>query len=430
MKHREIGSMNTLPLHMRIASLLMAGLGLSLFTTVAGTNIMVLLLLLTTPWAWRGFKFEDAEKTQTLRFLGLIVAICLWDLACNLIAGHVWLDATKAMVHDMRTFGFIVLLWPVFSNVVFARRAIWALFGMVVVLATVNLLLVLLGYLPPGKYFWPTAPHMYGQTLVGLIFLLAQMQLVRPKFSWLIALPMLLLVASLFLASERRTGYLQLAAGFVVWIALNYKRLLVGKYKWWIALGAVGVLLIAVLSPVVQSRMDAAFLEVNQYLGQTTIERANNATSVGIRMQFYVSALAVVVQHLWIGVGSIDFPVLFQKMNAGMGGVTNLSVFTNPHNEYIYILATKGIVGLVLYLAIFIQACRMAWRKTDEVQRIGLLMFIFLFMLSITTNSMMIDMEEGHFTMLILLIFLAPKSLDLVNATAPSTPSSPAAPSY
>ena len=52
----------------------------------------------------------------------------------------------------------------------------------------------------------------------------------------------------------------------------------------------------------------------------------------------------------------------------------------------------------------------MAWKK-DELQRKGLLMFVFLFMLSITTNSMMIDMEEGHFTML---IFLAPKSLDLI----------------
>ncbi len=408
--------MNFLPLHMKLASLFVVGLGLALFTTVAGTNIMVLLLLLTTPWAWGGFKFEDTQKTETLKFLGLIVAICLWDLTCNLIAGHSWLEASRAVVHDMRTFGFIVFLWPLFTNVSFARLAMWALFGMVIALATANLLLVLIGYLPPGKYFWPTAPHMYGQTLVGLIFLLAQIQLSRSKFSWQLAVPMLLLIASLFIASERRTGYLQLAAGFIVWSALNYKRLFVGKYKWWIAFGGGAVFVAAALSPVVQSRMAMALVEVNQYLGQSSIERANNATSVGIRMQFYVSAWAVVIEHLWIGVGSIDFPVLFQQMNAGMGGVTNLAVFTNPHNEYIYILATKGIVGLVLYLAIFGQACRLAMLKKDEVQRIGLLVFVFLFMLSITTNSMMIDMEEGHFTMLILLIFLAPLNLNLTGS--------------
>ena len=53
----------------------------------------------------------------------------------------------------------------------------------------------------------------------------------------------------------------------------------------------------------------------------------------------------------------------------------------------------------------------------NEAQSINLIIFVFvfLFMLSITTNSMMIDMEEGHFTLLILLVFLAPKSLGLAK---------------
>ena len=102
-----------------------------------------------------------------------------------------------------------------------------------------------------------------------------------------------------------------------------------------------------------------------------------------------------------------------------MGGQEK-TMFSNPHNEYLYTLATKGVVGIALYLAIFAQACRMAWRKKDEVQRIGLVVFVFLFMLSITTNSMMIDMEEGHFTMLALLIFLAPNKLNLLDRKQPN----------
>ena len=116
--------------------------------------------------------------------------------------------------------------------------------------------------------------------------------------------------------------------------------------------------------------------------------------------------------------GSIGFPAAYQAAATALE-VTPESWarynWGNPHNEYLYILATKGVIGLVLYLAVFAQACRVAWCKTDEIQRVGLVMFVFLFMLSITTNSMMIDMEEGHFTMLILLIFLAPKSLDLLD---------------
>jgi hypothetical protein len=44
-----------------------------------------------------------------------------------------------------------------------------------------------------------------------------------------------------------------------------------------------------------------------------------------------------------------------------------------------------------------------------------LLVFVFLFMLSITANSMVIDMPEGHLTMLVLLIFLAPKHLGFLD---------------
>ena len=76
---------------------------------------------------------------------------------------------------------------------------------------------------------------------------------------------------------------------------------------------------------------------------------------------------------------------------------------------------TKGIAGLILYLAIFFQASRIAIKKVNEVQSKGMIVMIFLFMLSITANSMMIDMAEGHFAMLMMLVFLAPKNLNLLT---------------
>ena len=122
----------------------------------------------------------------------------------------------------------------------------------------------------------------------------------------------------------------------------------------------------------------------------------------------------------WIGIGSLDFPSAFYAINQQLGTTAEqaraqFSDFQNPHNEYLFILATKGVIGLLLYVAIFVQACRLAWEKTDEVQRNSLLVMIFIFMVSITTNSMMTDMEEGHFTMLVLLIFLAPSALNLIE---------------
>jgi O-antigen ligase len=407
--------MNSLPLHLRLASLFTIGLGLALLTTVAGTNIMVLLLLLTAPWAWMKFQMEGATQRLAFEFWVLIIALCLWSILSNAIAGYDAKDLVKALLHDMRTFAFIVLLWPLFAYPQVSRTALLALLGSAVALATANLVLTVSGYLLPGQYFWPTAPHLYGQILVGFFFLLAQILLARSSYSWRIILPMALLLMSLFFASERRTGYLQLAAGFVVWTGLNHKRLLVGKHKWWFVFGALAAFVAALASPIVQRRMAQVVFEVQQFLVQTPEERTARETAVGIRLQYYVSVWELIKQsNIWLGVGSINFPDMFWQVNQKMGG-TEKTLFSNPHNEYLYTLATKGVVGLVLYLAIFGQACRMAWGKTENLQRIGLLMFVFLFMLSITTNSMMIDMEEGHFTMLILLIFLAPRSLDLIS---------------
>jgi O-antigen ligase len=407
-------------------------LGMAVFTSVAFTNIAVLGLVLLAPFAWRDYlKTKQVIEPDAKLFLGLVLALCVWDVYTNMLAGFGLGAALKELLHDLRTLGFVAVLWAVFVNPRVARVAFWAFAGSVLVLGSLNLLLTLTGHVPQGEYFttghmrMSHMSHMYGQALVGLVFLLAQMWLVRSQLAWRVAVPLVLLVASLFLASERRTGWLLLVAGFGVWGLLNAKRLFVGKYKWLLLLAVVGVMGVVATSDVVHRRMTLAAIEFGQYLAMTPQERSTAVFgAVSVRMQYAATAWEVIKQsNWWIGVGSAGFQQAYQAAATALE-VTPQSWATynwgNPHNEYLYMLATKGVVGLALYLAIFAQACRMAWGKTDEVQRIGLVMFVFLFMLSITTNSMMIDMEEGHFTLLILLVFLAPKSLDLACAESPN----------
>jgi len=404
----------------------------AVFNYVALTNVSMLLMLMAAPFAWwayhtRGQTLEPREAT----FLWLIVLFCAWDVSTNLLAGYGWGSALKALL-EMRTFGFVVLLWALFSQVLLARTAFYVMLTTVLVMMAVNLVLTLSGVIPQGKYFsneflhTSHMSHMYGQALVGFFFVLAQMWLVQPSLSWRVLVPMALLVSSLFLASERRTGYVLLVAGFGVWGLLNAKRLFVGKYRWWLVFVMLAGVVLATSSNVVQSRMALAVTEFNQYLAMTPQERAASVLgSVSIRMQYVATIWEAIRQsNWWVGVGSIDLPHTYQ-VAAKQFGVSPQAWswynWNNPHNEYLYMLATKGVVGLVLYLAIFAQACCVAWHKTDEVQRVGFVMFVFLFLLSITTNSMMIDMEEGHFTLLILLVFLAPHSLGLDGSKTETT---------
>jgi O-antigen ligase len=419
--------MNTNSLNIKLAMFFAALLGAAVFASVAFTNIAALGLLLITPFALREFyKTHQSIEADAKLFLALVIALCAWDVFTNIWAGHGIWTSLKDLLHDMRTFGFVVLLWAVFANPRVARVGFGAVFATVLFMATVNLLLTVSGRVVQGEYFttgllrMSHMSHMYGQALVGMVFVLAQMWLVRPSLAWRVAVPMALLLASLVLASERRTGWVLLAAGVGVWCLLNAKRLFAGKYKWWFLGAAVAVVGVVTSSDVVHRRMALAIVEFNEYLALTPQERsAAIFGSVSIRMQYAATAWEAIKQsNWWVGVGSLGFSDAYQAAATALE-VTPESWarynWGNPHNEYLFMLATKGVIGLTLYLAVFVQACRVAWHKTDEVQRVGLVMFVFLFMLSITTNSMMIDMEEGHFTLLILLVFLAPKTLDLID---------------
>lgn len=418
----------------KTAMLFVVVFGMAVFCSTALTNLAVLGLLVLSPIAWRYFLKSDQDIDHNLIiFWGLVFALCLWDVIANLLAGVGVGASLKELVHDMRTFGFILLLWAVFANALIAKLAFWAVFSTVLVLASINLFLTLVGLVPQGQYFtsgyrFSQMSHMYGQALVGFVFVLAQIWLVKPKWSLRVAVPVILLLASLFLASERRTGWILLVAGFGVWGMLNAKRLFTTKPKWWLLGAAIAILAIVMSSDVVHRRMALAVAEFNEYLALSPNERsAAIFGSVSIRMQYAATAWEAIQQsNWWTGVGSVSFPAAYQAAATALEVTPDSWArynWGNPHNEYLYTLATKGVIGLILYLAIFGQACRVAWGKNDEIQRVGLLMFVFLFMLSITTNSMMIDMEEGHFTMLILLVFLAPKSLYLVGHPSRSTTS-------
>jgi O-antigen ligase len=395
----------------RVACIIGVLMACALLTTVAGTNFAVLLMLLVTPFVWMNQRPPKLDQQQVM-FLMFIAIFCFWDVLTNLVAGHGFIASLVEDIHNLRTFGFILILWFTFANEVVARTTLWALLGAVVLLAGLNLSLTAVGYLHSGEYFMPSISHLYGQIIVGCFFVFAQMLLNQSQFSWRLLILMLILLMSLMFASHRRTGYVLLAGGLLVWSLLNKDKLF-GKYRRWF-LGAVMVAVaVALTSQVVQERMLLVMTEVHQFQAQTPQERTAMPTSVGIRLQYYLSVWDLISHsNLWLGVGSISFPELFWEVNEKMGG-TEKSMYSNPHNEYLYILATKGVVGLALYLGIFAQACRLAWVKTDDVQRVSLLVFVFLFLLSITSNSMMIDMEEGHFMMMIFLIFLAPRNLTL-----------------
>ncbi len=398
------------PLPLKLAQWLAVGVALSLLTTVAGINIFVLFLLPLGAWAWVNYKVDAADKKDVSCLFGLITALCVVDVISNLNAGHSLLPAVRSLLGDLRTFAFVLVLWPLFAYEKLSRQVMWTLIGVVTLISLADLVSVLLG--GPTYIFIGSGANMNGQILVGLFFVLAQALLNRPALSWRLGMPMVIMVAGLFLASERRTGWVLLLAGFVVWAVLNRARLGINSHRKWIVGIVVAVVALMGSSTKLHVRVAQVGSDVQLFMSQTTQERVTKSTSVGIRMQYALSAVDLVQQNGWLGVGSLNFREAFWRANGGVEGLE--SQYSNPHNEYLYMLSTKGWIGLLLYLSVFAQVCRMAMKKTNEVQRISMLMMVFLFLLSITTNSMMTDMKEGHFAMLMMLVLLAPRELNVV----------------
>ena len=401
----------------RCALLLISLLSFALLTTTAGTNVCLFLLLLLTPWAWKHHQWLDGEWALVKPLFLWVTLYCLWDLIINLWGGHTLSESVIAMRH-VRKFFFIVLFWPFFAVAGHSRVAILTLGCTVIMLAVANLFWsILLGH---DGLMISHMPNMHGQILVGISLLLIHSATHSHKYAKQMWFATAILLSSLFFASTRRTGYVLLFVGGALLFILLYLEQPKQRKKHILWIGVCVVLALfcfAALSPKVHERTLLVFSEYEEFFRMSPRERSQLETSVGLRLQYVVSSLKIVGDHIWFGVGSITFKPLFWEINQAMGATNPLIFAPNPHNEYLYVWATKGLLGMGLYLAIFIQACLIASKRKSTWQRHGMWIFVCLFLVSIFFNSMSIDMVEGHFMMLVFLCFLAPQNLGVSTSS-------------
>ncbi|MCH2043786.1 MAG: O-antigen ligase family protein [Saprospiraceae bacterium] len=87
------------------------------------------------------------------------------------------------------------------------------------------------------------------------------------------------------------------------------------------------------------------------------------------RLALWDNSLKMSKDHLVLGVGVGNWKLHFNKY-----GVKNLRAeqglvnFQRPHNDFLWVLAEQGIIGLVLYLGIFFLAIWAAWQYLKQQQ--------------------------------------------------------------
>ncbi len=153
-------------------------------------------------------------------------------------------------------------------------------------------------------------------------------------------------------------------------------------------LGAVILLIAAVwfTSPSLRERTATFFSQYQAY------ETANEATSVGLRLEFWRKSLQFFREAPVIGHGTGSVKLLFTKASANQSGAA-AEVIANPHNQTLYAAVQWGIVGVVILYAMWLSHL-LLFRGTSLAHWIGLLV-VTQNMLTSAFNSHLFDFHAG-----------------------------------
>ncbi len=137
---------------------------------------------------------------------------------------------------------------------------------------------------------------------------------------------------------------------------LNYKHILVA----FIAIFAIGLL----AAPQIKSRVSLIMTDLEQYSENVT------NTSSGARIEMWKSAIYTGLQHPILGVGRDGIAAEKQlQISQHLISPTALR-FERAHNQYLEELQTKGLVGLISLLVMFLVPLQFFYRRLKKAYRL------------------------------------------------------------
>lgn len=248
------------------------------------------------------------------------------------------------------------------------RKAEFLLFSFLTGLTALNLfgLMTFLGVLGDGKYVVPLAPlglhHIWFSNINALGLYTAVSFLLFTRYGTmargraLLGSFLVLSVTGILLSTSRTAWFsIALTAAIAAAVAIKRKRTLVL------------VALLSVLTftavyrfvPLVHDRIDLIARDIALF---SSDKRA--VTSVGGRIMMWRAALAMFKSHPVIGVGTGDYGralrVLRRTKSTRKLVPKLLLHFNQPHNMYLFSMATNGVAGLAALLFIFYRCLRSA----------------------------------------------------------------------
>ena len=370
-------------------------LGLCFLVPLSAAGISVGFGLLAILWLLQGrFRMKWAEIVGNPLYLTVLAFFLLHGL------GLLW---TNQPVNGFKS--WMIFLIPVWATVVsreVAHKGIYAFVaGMMVAEAGVYYKLwrnweayIQGGY--SNDFFLAMGHISYNPMLALTIAFLLSVLMAHRLRGWRLALSLffiLAMTANMFLTGGRAGQVALLFAGG--FLAVYYFRrrplhlvvtsMVIGAIFW----GGYQ------LSPVFQQRIDRAVFELKTY-------QENADTSVGQRLTFAENSLALFKESPWIGHGTGSFAAAYARINQVRS--PEMAPTSNPHNYHSLILVQFGALGMLLYLLIYYQQLRLAWRlpANSELRPLALLLPAFVFLINFSDSYLW-----GHYTQALFALLMA-----------------------
>jgi len=149
------------------------------------------------------------------------------------------------------------------------------------------------------------------------------------------------------LFSTSRTAWLGVLATSIVMAYLFSHK----KKVFYIMLAVVvsGGLFAYRFSPIVHERVTTAVSDITQY------SAGDRETSLGWRFLMWKASLDIFMSNPVFGIGTGDYVITMERYIGSGAYPTSLLQFNQPHNMYLFFLATNGLLGLATLLFLFIR---------------------------------------------------------------------------
>jgi len=111
-------------------------------------------------------------------------------------------------------------------------------------------------------------------------------------------------------------------------------------------------------------------------------------SSIGLRIRMWKNAANIFMEHPLIGAGTAGYKHETNKIDPTL-------TLTHPHNSYLYVATSYGLLGLGLYGWLLLATLRRAWRSRQTLSGHSILAFVLVILIASLTDTQILTAATG-----------------------------------